>query len=796
MIRFLQQSTRRTLRHGFLFAALCVTAASADISGFKFEDLDADGVWDQPGEPGVAGWTIQLSALDSLNPLGGTLSATTVTVSDGSYLFTGVADGSYRVSEVQQPQNGWTQTFPGSGGYTLSVSGGNSFTNQNFGNTRLGSISGFKFNDANADGIPGVDSSGGSGGSQSEPHLPGWSIVLTGPGTIDTTLTDANGRFEFTHLAQGTYVVRELDQPGWRQTYPGGAGTHTVNLQGGRQLVSFGNVGTNSIRGTKFLDLDADGIRDGGEPGLSNWTIKVEPGPYYSITDANGDYNFPVLGGGLHTVTELLKPYWSQTLPAGSAAHSVTLGTNQAVTGKDFGNAIVQIVSDLSVSISAMFPSPLRAPCCGQTMTYEIAYANNGTSTATAATVKLVLYHGSAYQSSLGSPALANPVQAGNELTWTLPTLLPGASGTIRVTALMTCVLPEAPEVNSHVQILPVAGDASPADNTALYSRVANCSYDPNDKTVQPAGCGTQGLIKSTDSLTYKVRFQNLGNAPAYHVVVRDTLDTDLDIATLTSLGTSHPATLEISGRELKWTFWDIVLPAAMHDEPGSHGFIDFKVKQLPGNPAGTVIENDASIYFDLNSAVVTNTTVNTVTANPMPVATFTHSPACSGGGCNYNFTYTGGSAGATFLWDFGQGATPGTSTDQNPVGITYASAGRKVPTLKVALGTCQIGPAYALIDAETKPIAIQNASASDAARFGMMANGTLWYSLENATSVEAKLFDMHGREVSRLFNGWAPAGRHTARLQTARLNPGTYMLVIQTGDGYRQNLKVVLTAP
>jgi uncharacterized repeat protein (TIGR01451 family) len=769
-----------------------IAASGADLSGFKFDDLDGDGVWDQPGEPGLAGWTISLTRTDTVSP-GGT-PVTTITAGDGSYSFAGVAPGSCRLSEVQQPGSGWTQTAPPGNAHLVTVAGSN-IANLNFGNTRLGVIHGFKFNDLNADGLLTADSVS-PGGPFVDPKLPGWSIVLTGPGTNDTAVTGSDGRFEFTHLPQGTYVVRELDQTGWRRTYPAGAGTHTVNLNGGRREVFFGNTGTNSIQGTKFFDMDGDGVRDGGEPGLSNWTIKLSPGPSYAVTNADGAYSFPAVGGGVYTVTELGKQYWAQTFPAGSSGHSVTLGTNQAITGKDFGNQATQTVQDLSIQVSATFPAPLRSPCCGQVMTYDIAYANSGTTTSTGATVVLLLYHESSYQSFTASPSLGNPVQAGNELTWTLPTLLPGASGTVRVKALLTCTPPAAPEVISHARILPVAGDANTADNTALFSRAATCSYDPNDKTVNPKGCGTEGRIKATDSLTYKIRFQNLGTAPAYQVVVRDTLDTDLDIQTVTGIGTSHPGILEITGRELKWTFWDIVLPAASQDEPGSHGSIDFKVRQMPGNPAGTVIENDASIYFDLNSAVVTNTTVNTVTTDPLPVAAFSPVPVCSGGGCTYGFTYTGGSTGATFLWNFGQDATPSTSTDQNPVGITYGTAGRKVPTLKVAFGTCQTDPAYTLLTAETKPTGVESVLKTSALLFGMSPDGTLRYSLAGATSVDARLFDLHGRQVARLHSAWVSSGSHASRLRTAHLNSGTYLLAVQTGNGYRQNTMVVLTAP
>ena len=45
----------------------------------------------------------------------------------------------------------------------------------------------------------------------------------------------------------------------------GGDGTHGFVL-----------VGTGEIHGVKFNDLDGDGARDGGEPGLPGWTIYID----------------------------------------------------------------------------------------------------------------------------------------------------------------------------------------------------------------------------------------------------------------------------------------------------------------------------------------------------------------------------------------------------------------------------------------------------------------------------------------------------------------------------------------
>ena len=49
----------------------------------------------------------------------------------------------------------------------------------------------------------------------------------------ETTLTDPLGAYAFTSLDSGTYEVREIVQPGYIQTAPGGDGTYSVTLATG-----------------------------------------------------------------------------------------------------------------------------------------------------------------------------------------------------------------------------------------------------------------------------------------------------------------------------------------------------------------------------------------------------------------------------------------------------------------------------------------------------------------------------------------------------------------------------------
>lgn len=143
-----------------------------------------------------------------------------------------------------------------------------------------------------------------------------------------------------------------------------------------------------------------------------------------------------------------------------------------------------------------------------------------------------------------------------------------------------------------------------------------SCSFDPNDKLVTPQGYGAAGAVDiDTDWLTYTVRFQNTGNDVAYNVVIRDTLDADLDWSSLWIAATSHPLTsITVNEAGLAtFTFNQINLSDSLANEPQSHGFIKYRLAPVNGAPHGTQIQNTAYIYFDLNSPVATNTVLNTL---------------------------------------------------------------------------------------------------------------------------------------------------------------------------------------
>ena len=111
--------------------------SKGSISGTKFEDLNANGIKDA-GEVGLQGWQININGTDTITNT--VINETITTDINGDYNFTGLNNGTYVVTETGR--NGWVQSAPETGKYTVIMTNGAMITNQNFGNFHMGKITG------------------------------------------------------------------------------------------------------------------------------------------------------------------------------------------------------------------------------------------------------------------------------------------------------------------------------------------------------------------------------------------------------------------------------------------------------------------------------------------------------------------------------------------------------------------------------------------------------------------------------------------------------------------------------
>jgi len=284
------------------------------ISGYKWLDENRNGVWDETEGTGLNDWTIYLD-LDQNGLLDGATEPFFETrwdgQHDGAFWFDGLAPGSYVVRE-EVPEL-WKQSYPGGGTqqHQVVVSGPGSVVgtwqdteSPNFGNYQQARLSGAKWDDRIRD---------GQWDTSAETGLPGWVIqayrdangdhVLDGAelaeGPAASQATNTVGQYELM-LDPGDYVVVEIRQNGWIQSFPEvsafdasvdltawpfGAYGHAVAAVAGQTYagLDFGNYQAVDLRLTKTESADPV-IAGSGPCNLTYVVTLTNLGP----TDASG----------------------------------------------------------------------------------------------------------------------------------------------------------------------------------------------------------------------------------------------------------------------------------------------------------------------------------------------------------------------------------------------------------------------------------------------------------------------------------------------------------------------------
>jgi hypothetical protein len=312
---------------------------NAIVNGLVYADFNGNGVFDA-GETPQEGWTVY----DDVNNSG--------TFDSGEPFDTSGADGNYDLSlgpgnhairEVVPPN--WTATQPAGSVYNVSLVPQQVLTDMDFGNDPdPASISGTKFNDENQNSIHDI----------SEAGLPGFTFYIdeNQNGVFDngepSAVSRFDGRYIFPDLNPGTVVIREQELPGWDQTFPQ-TGGHSATLDAGTVVTGkdFGNrAQSGTVFGSKFNDINGNGVRDFGEPGLAGFFIYIDEdrdvtpglGEPAAITGADGRYEILDVRPGSYFVREVPIPGWAQTFPANGDPQVILVTPGATVGPIVFGN--------------------------------------------------------------------------------------------------------------------------------------------------------------------------------------------------------------------------------------------------------------------------------------------------------------------------------------------------------------------------------------------------------------------------------------------------------------------------
>jgi uncharacterized repeat protein (TIGR01451 family) len=201
----------------------------------------------------------------------------------------------------------------------------------------------------------------------------------------------------------------------------------------------------------------------------------------------------------------------------------------------------------------------------------------------------------------------------GNTVRWDSIVVAPGSSRRLRLYAILSRSTLLGSKLNCKAYLTQETADLHITNDTSLYEPTVTGSYDPNDKAVTYIGGNLNDNVHDTASFEYTIRFQNTGTDTAFTVRITDAISANMDITSISMLDASDNYEMVVAGDTVTWTFSNILLPDSNINEPASHGFLRFRINQKTNNTKGTEIKNKAFIYFDFNSAIITNEVVTIV---------------------------------------------------------------------------------------------------------------------------------------------------------------------------------------
>ncbi len=354
------------------------------------------------------------------------------------------------------------------------------------------------------------------------------------------------------------------------------------------------------IEGNVFLDDNSNGLFDTTEVKIPYQQTILLPDSVYVLTNHAGSYSYFV-DSGLYNVNFI--PFSPWTLSSSSASFSINAQSGNYCC-YDFGINSNQQKEQIEIDVEY---GGLR--CYSQQQVWMMV-KNTGTIVIDAIAY-LVLDTTCSFLYSQPSPTSISS----DTLFWDLGLMTP-----FQISHMNIFIQIGAPPDSVRFS----AGIINKSTGIIMDSyesvEIISCSFDPNDKIVQPAGVNEQHYTLLSDSLTYTIRFQNTGNDTAFFVIIRDTLDEALDFSTLEYVSSSHSCSISCTNMgAAEFRFDNILLPYKTLDEPNSNGFVKFRLKVKPVTLDYTLIRNMAYIQFDFNPSIKTNTTENTM-VNVIPI--------------------------------------------------------------------------------------------------------------------------------------------------------------------------------
>ena len=310
-----------------------------------------------------------------------------------------------------------------------------------------------------------------------------------------------------------------------------------------------------------FYDFNEDLIKDENEPLIKNLSSNIMPEPIFTFDIPETPIRRSLAENGDYIITfDDSSIDWKLTDP--TQQYSISLDDNYL---EDTFLFAVKPLSDVSLVESYLFNEIER---CNTFSDFEIQVENTGFQIEDG----IIWLELETKIDSFRFAFFDTPDTIINEylVGWFFKDLGPTQS----IKKLITYRVPGPPDITvgdslrNNVYLEYGSNNGITKFDTATYQFEIRCSYDPNDKLVEPNRLDKFTLLD--DTLHYTIRFQNTGNDVAYDVVIRDTLDENLDISTFKFLNSSHNDYLKVikeNDQFLTFEFKNIFLPDMIRNQ-------------------------------------------------------------------------------------------------------------------------------------------------------------------------------------------------------------------------------------
>jgi uncharacterized repeat protein (TIGR01451 family) len=549
------------------------------------------------------------------------------TITAGNYMIPSIAYGTYvfAVDPAWLNANGYVinaitpstlMSVTGSGADSLYISFGCAAS------SALQCVNGTIFNDANNNGV--MDN-----GENPVANAP---VVIEYNGQDYVTYSANNGNYSLTYNGTSGDTIWVGLNSNWLSingcnsnsgTYalstaciPGTTGT-PINL--GIQCTT--NTPTYCYSGYVFCDANSNGMMNLGEVGIPFAPVylcnsSASGNTVVVYTDSSGYYSYCGQIGTTNSAMAWLNTQWMGYQGYSSNSPFITVtGSSNGTTSN--GNLAVNCggtpCNDLWTSVT-----PWIGYYQNSTAYIKLNWGTNGP--LPAGNYQLTFTYPAGITLNTASIQNGGYTISGNTITWNLSSTSSYFSNYDILTFQIPGGLVNGAQHYFTSTIAPIAGnDCNLVNNGSNLLQILGNSYDPNDKTVMrpDAYSNTAAPIEALegtviDKLTYTIRFQNTGSAPAQNIVIIDTLSANLDWSTFELIAASHPVQLvHDANGVVHFEFNQIWLADSASNEPASHGELMYSIAEANTCGNGCAIENTAYIYFDWNTPIITNTTYN-----------------------------------------------------------------------------------------------------------------------------------------------------------------------------------------